>query len=57
MTEEIEKTLITNPSEREIKAAAKNQQIPSLREDAILKVLDGITSFEEVSRVVDLYTE
>lgn len=57
MTAEIERTLITNPSEREIVAAAKNQGIPSLREDAILKVLEGITSFEEVSHVVDLYAE
>jgi type II secretory ATPase GspE/PulE/Tfp pilus assembly ATPase PilB-like protein len=57
MTDEIEKTLITNPSEREIREAAKSQGIPSLREDAILKVLDGLTSFEEVSRVVDLIAE
>ncbi len=57
MNPEIEKLLITNPSEREIREAAKNQGIPSLREDAILKVLQGITSMEEVSRVVDLYTE
>ncbi len=57
MSAEIEKTLITNPSEREIKEAAKGQGIPSLREDGILKVLEGITSFEEVSRVVDLIAE
>ena len=57
MNAEIEKVLITNPSEREIVAAAKNQGIPSLREDAILKVLEGITSFEEVSRIVDLYAD
>lgn len=57
MTADIEKILITNPSEREIRAAAKNQGIPSLREDAILKVLEGITSFDEVSRVVDLYAD
>lgn len=57
MTEEVEKTLLTNPSEREVRNAAKNQGIPSLREDAIIKVLDGVTSFDEVSRVVDLYSE
>ncbi len=57
MNADIEKILITNPSEREIRAAAQNQGIPSLREDAILKVLEGITSFDEVSRVVDLYSE
>jgi type II secretory ATPase GspE/PulE/Tfp pilus assembly ATPase PilB-like protein len=57
MTAEIEKILITNPSEREIRAAASKQGIPTLQEDAIIKVLEGITSFEEVSRVVDLYGE
>ena len=57
MNAEIEKILITNPSEREIVRAAENQGIPTLREDAILKTLEGITSFEEVSRVVDLYAE
>jgi type IV pilus assembly protein PilB len=55
ITAEVEKILITNPSEREIMIAAKNQGIPTLREDAILKTLEGITSFEEVGRVVDLY--
>lgn len=55
MTAAVEKTLITNPSEREIVEAAKEQGIPSLREDAILKMLEGITSFEEIGRAVDLY--
>ncbi|HCC05791.1 TPA: hypothetical protein DEP94_00280 [Candidatus Nomurabacteria bacterium] len=54
---EIEKILINNPGEREIKEAALNQGIPSLREDAILKVLAGITSIEEVGKVVDLFAD
>lgn len=57
MNAEVEKVLITNPSEREIVQASKNQGIPSLREDAIIKVLEGITSFDEVSKTVDLYAE
>lgn len=57
MDAEIEKILLLNPSEREIKQAAKKQLIPTLREDAILKVLEGTTSYDEVTRVVDLYTE
>ncbi len=57
MNAEVEKILITNPSEREIVTASKNQGIPSLREDAIIKVLEGITSFDEVARVVDLYAD
>ena len=51
----IEMILVTNPSEREIRNAAKNQKIPRLREDAIIKMLEGVTSFEEISHVVDLY--
>jgi type II secretory ATPase GspE/PulE/Tfp pilus assembly ATPase PilB-like protein len=57
MNAEVEKVLITNPSEREIVNASKNQGIPSLREDAIIKVLEGITSLDEVSKTVDLYAE
>lgn len=52
---EVEMLLVTNPSEREIRSAAKNQKIPSLREDAIIKMLEGITSFDEIGHVVDLY--
>ncbi len=57
MSQDIEKILVMNPSEREIMTAAKNQGIPSLREDAILKMLEGITSFSEISHVVDLYAD
>ncbi len=57
MNSEIETALMTNPSEREIKKAAKSQRIPTLREDAILKMLAGETSFEEISKTVDLYGE
>lgn len=57
MTQEMEAVLITNPTEREVRNAAKNQKIPSLREDAILKMLEGITSFEEIGHTVDLYGE
>lgn len=57
MNGEIETALMTNPSEREIKKAAKSQRIPTLREDAILKMLAGLTSFEEISKTVDLYGE
>ena len=55
MTQEMETVLITNPTERDVQKAAKSQKIPTLREDAILKMLEGLTSFEEIGRVVDLY--
>ena len=57
MDASLEKVLITGPSEREVRQATKSQKIPSLREDAIIKMLEGITSFEEISKVVDLYAD
>ena len=57
MSPEVEVLMDKNPSENEIKLASISQGIPTLREDAILKVLAGITSLDEVSRVVDLYEE
>lgn len=50
----IEKAVRDNPSEREIVAAAAAQNIPDMRQDGILKVLSGITSLEELERVIDL---
>ena len=54
MDETIEEILRSKPSEREIAAAAKPQGIPTMQEDGIMKVLRGITSLEELRRVVDL---
>lgn len=55
--EAIEKIMLENPSEREIKKAARPQGILTLREDGVVKVLQGITSLEEVASVVDLSEE
>ncbi len=52
--EKVNQTIINNPSEREISDAAKTQSILSMRSDGIIKVLRGITSFEELSRVIDI---
>lgn len=52
----IETILRSKPSEREIFAAARPQGIPSLQEDGVIKVLRGVTSLEELQRVVDLGT-
>ena len=54
MDSKIELVLRDKPSEREIAAAAKQQGIPSMQEDGVLKMLRGVTSLEELSRVVDL---
>ena len=55
--EAIEKIIIENPSEREIKKVARAQGILSMRQDGLVKMLNGITSFEEVQSVVDLNEE
>ena len=55
--EAIEKIMPENPSEREIKKVARAQGILSMRQDGIVKILNGITSFEEVQSVVDLQEE
>jgi type IV pilus assembly protein PilB len=55
--EGIEKIMPQNPSEHEIKKVARAQGILSMRQDGIVKILNGITSFEEVLSVVDLTEE
>lgn len=55
--EEIEKIMPENPSEREIKKIASAQGILSMRQDGVVKMLNGITSLEEVQSVVDLKEE
>lgn len=57
MNTDIEKLISDNPSEREIRKIADKQGIPSLKEDGILKVLAGVTSLEELSRSVDVYSD
>ena len=55
--EEIEKIIPENPSEREIKKVARTQGILSMRQDGLIKILNGVTSFAEVQSVVDLNEE
>ncbi len=47
----------SNPNEREIRIAALSQNILEMREDGILKALQGVTAIEELARVVDLEEE
>lgn len=57
MDSAIETILRSKPSEREVYQAARPQGIPSMQEDGIIKVLRGVTSMEELKRVVDLDTQ
>jgi type IV pilus assembly protein PilB len=54
MDRAIEEVLRSKPSEREVAEAAKPQGVPTMTEDGILKMLRGITSLDELGRVVDL---
>jgi type II secretory ATPase GspE/PulE/Tfp pilus assembly ATPase PilB-like protein len=56
MDQSIETILRTSPSEREIAVVAKAQGIPSMQEDGVLKVLRGVTSLDELKRVIDFET-
>lgn len=53
----IEAIIPKNPSEREIKEVASHQGTLDMKEDGIVKILKGITSFEEVGEVVDFYAD
>jgi type II secretory ATPase GspE/PulE/Tfp pilus assembly ATPase PilB-like protein len=52
MDNAIEDVIRGNPSEHEIKAAARPQGILDMRQDGIVKTIAGITSLEELDRVV-----
>ncbi|PIP03425.1 MAG: hypothetical protein COZ49_04120 [Candidatus Yonathbacteria bacterium CG_4_10_14_3_um_filter_47_65] len=43
-----------NPGENDVIQAAKNQGIYNMKEDGVVKVLEGVTSIEELERVVEL---
>jgi len=57
MDREIEQCVRTTSSEREIWKAARHQNIRRMSQDGAVKVLRGVTSLEELSRVVDLHDE
>jgi len=50
----MEKLIANEPQESDIKELAKTQNIMTMAEDGIIKVLSGVTSLDELRRVVDL---
>jgi type IV pilus assembly protein PilB len=50
----IEDAVEKSPSEREIVKAAESQNIMTMSQDGVVKVLHGITSMAELERVLDL---
>lgn len=57
MDKEIEECVRHSSSERDIWQAAKHQKIRRMAQDGAVKILQGVTSFEELGRVVDLNDE
>ena len=54
MDEKLEILLASEPTEREIVANTRHQGILSLKQDAVIKIVSGMTSYDEVLRVVEL---
>jgi type IV pilus assembly protein PilB len=50
----IEEVLQINPSEREVKEASMDQGIMDMAQDGVTKIIRGVTSVDEVERVVNL---
>jgi type IV pilus assembly protein PilB len=48
----IENAVEMNPSEREIWAAAKGQGLLTMKQDGVIKILRGMTSLDELDRVI-----
>ncbi len=54
MTPDVNATLENNPSADEVEKAAAPQAILTLKQDGIIKILQGITSMEELERVISV---
>lgn len=53
----VESAIIQDPRESVILKAAEQQNIPTMQQDGVMKLIAGITSFDELARVVDLYNK
>ncbi len=52
--ERIERLILQKPTELEIIEGAKNQGLLDMKQDGILKVINGITSLDELQRIIEL---
>lgn len=53
--EKVKEVITMDTRESAIREAAKDQKIPTMQQDGVFKALAGLTSLDEVSRVLDLY--
>ena len=54
ITEELNLVISTEPTIRNITEAAKKENFIPMQKDAIQKVLDGVTSFDEIIKTLDM---
>lgn len=54
MTDQLADIISQGPTEVKIREEAKRQGMITMKQDGVLKVLDGTTSFEEVARVAEI---
>jgi type II secretory ATPase GspE/PulE/Tfp pilus assembly ATPase PilB-like protein len=54
MNETVEKAVQMSSSDRDIWISAKGQGILTMKQDGVLKILAGITSYDELERVITL---
>lgn len=52
--ESVENIIQENPSEGEIKKATAHQGMLDMKQDGVIKILNGLTSLSELERVIDL---
>ena len=53
----VEEAIINNPSDRDIKEAALSQNFLDMKQDGVIRILKGISSLDELGRVIDIETE
>ena len=57
MKKEVEEAIVNNPSDRDIKAASASQNLLDMKQDGVIRILKGVSSLEELGRVIDIETE
>ena len=51
VSDKIEESIYKNPTELDLKTLAREQGMAIMQEDGILKIIQGLTTFEEVERL------
>ncbi len=50
--DEMESLILESPTEIQIKAAAQKAGFVSMTQDAVIKIIDGVTSIKEAERIL-----